>query len=164
MEFSHDFSVVNNNFWCGYQEFQLEELLLKFGSQSVSAADDWKLVKFEKSIGRLIDGVLSILLIFPVRKRFSFHYFLFHVKERGITWVLSFWNLHIFIDFQQTRTPEKKGRKVKLLGRVYHFSLLICYPCSSLSPVEAGITFKNVKCFCSGFNDSILLLESKCLR
>ena len=118
------FSLIANqkrhfpSFFYGKQLFGAIIKNLKFGSQPLSAANDWNLVKFEEWIGKVIEGILLKLLIPWVRKRLIFYYFLlfflFHVKQRRITWFLSFWNLHIFISFWQIRHLENEGRNVNV--------------------------------------------------
>ena len=110
----HHFSMVNNNFWHNYQEFRLEQGLLKSGSQPLSAANDWNLVKFEKWIGKLIEGILLKLLILWVRKRLNFYYFFISCKTKMYNWVFCLLNFHIFISFWQIRHLENEGRKVTI--------------------------------------------------
>ena len=109
----HHFSMVNNNFWRDYREFRLEQGLLKFASQPLSASDNWNLVKFEEWIGKLIEGILLKLLILWVRKRLNFYYFFISCKTKTYNLIFILLKSSYFHRFLENPSPKKWRKKSK---------------------------------------------------
>ena len=107
----HHFSMVNNNLWRDYREFMLEQGLFKFGSQPMSGADDWDLVKFEEWIGKLIEGILLKLLIPWVRKRLNFYYFFISCQTKTYNLVFALLKSSYFHQFLANPSHRKWRKK-----------------------------------------------------